>query len=108
MQARPTAGIGGLAEYYISSEKVGVHLADYEPLDELLMSQPLGDGDLGVSQIGQYYQSGCRGGGAGTNGFVDDAFAEQFGGEDRCCCRYGRFSSRGGQKDAGNPCGESR
>ena len=42
VQARPTAGIGGLAEYYISSEKVGVRLVDYEPLDELLMSQPLG------------------------------------------------------------------
>ena len=42
VQARPTAGIGGLAEYYISSERVGVHLVDYEPLDELLMSQPLG------------------------------------------------------------------
>lgn len=42
VQARPTAGIGGLAEYYISSEKVGVRLVDYKPLDELLMSQPLG------------------------------------------------------------------
>ena len=42
VQARPTAGIGGLAEYYISSERVGVRLVDYKPLDELLMSQPLG------------------------------------------------------------------
>ena len=42
VQSRPTAGIGGLAEYYMSSEKVGVHLVDFEPLDEMLMSQPLG------------------------------------------------------------------
>lgn len=42
VQARPTAGIGGLAEYYISSDKVGVHLVDFDPLDEMLMSQPLG------------------------------------------------------------------
>lgn len=42
VQSRPTEGIGGLAEYYISSEKVGVHLVDFEPLDEMLMSQPLG------------------------------------------------------------------
>ena len=42
VQARPTAGIGGLAEYYISNENVGVHLVDFEPRDEMLMSQPLG------------------------------------------------------------------
>jgi len=40
--ARPTAGIGGLAEDHISSEKVGVHLVDFDPLDEMLMSQALG------------------------------------------------------------------
>ena len=42
VQARPTAGIGGLAEYYISNENVGVHLVAFEPRDEMLMSQPLG------------------------------------------------------------------
>lgn len=42
VQSRPTAGIGGLAEYYISHESVGVQLVDFDPLDQMLMSQPLG------------------------------------------------------------------
>ncbi|MFT5366718.1 MAG: threonine dehydrogenase-like Zn-dependent dehydrogenase [Candidatus Latescibacterota bacterium] len=42
VQSRPTVGIGGLGEYYISNDSVGVHLVDFEHQDQMLMSQPLG------------------------------------------------------------------
>jgi threonine dehydrogenase-like Zn-dependent dehydrogenase len=52
VQARPTAGIGGLAEYYISHDNVAVKLVDFDPLDQILMSQPLGTVIWAVRKLG--------------------------------------------------------
>lgn len=52
VQARPTAGIGGLAEYYISHDNVAVKLVDFDPLDQMLMSQPLGTVIWAVRKLG--------------------------------------------------------
>ena len=52
VQASPTGGIGGLAEYYISHDNVAVKLVDFDPLDQMLMSQPLGTVIWAVRKLG--------------------------------------------------------
>ena len=92
--------VGGLSEYFLSDESVTLPLTDFPRKDCILMSQPLGNGCLGMPETAEPPESRHRRYRTGTDGAPLYTHAEQSWREDSDNDRSGRFPTRSFQEDA--------